>query len=197
MKFRSVALLLLLAIGTRAPAQDVVHLRSAAVVLSDDAVLREEFRRGVVSRAVANDYDMSASYTFAPREFAVRKQAFLDDLAAKGIQTVLILRPLSIGPGTSLESVRNDVAPDVYDRMREFAAEAGKSIDDDLVAIVHLAIYIIVDDGPHLISSGAVWLDESVESQDMAVERLLDLVLSNVNAVRPGIRDHLGLPPLP
>jgi hypothetical protein len=67
---------------------------------------------------------------------------------------------------------------------------------NDLLAVVHLAIYTIDDAGAHLISGGAVWLDEPVENQKEGIERLQELILYNVNAVRPAIRRHFGLPPL-
>jgi hypothetical protein len=60
-----------------------------------------------------------------------------------------------------------------------------------------MAIYVLSDDDPELISAGAVWLDEAVGSQAEGIDRLQDLMLANVDAVRPAIREHLGLAPLP
>lgn len=59
-----------------------------------------------------------------------------------------------------------------------------------------MAIYTIAGRGANLISAGAVRLDEEVEDQAQGIERLQDLILYNVNSVRPAIRRHLGLPPL-
>jgi len=50
---------------------------------------------------------------------------------------------------------------------------------------------------PELVSSGAVWLDEPVTDRAEGIKRLQGLILTNVDAVRPSIRRHLGLPPLP
>jgi hypothetical protein len=80
--------------------------------------------------------------------------------------------------------------------MRAFARELSPSGEEDLLAVVHLAIYLISIDGAELISSGAVWLDEPNPSRDEAIERLQDLIVANVDGVRPAIRQHLGLPPI-
>jgi hypothetical protein len=62
---------------------------------------------------------------------------------------------------------------------------------------VHLAIYTLTAKKPELVSSGAVWLDEPVTDRAEGIKRLQGLILQNVDAVRPSIRRHLGLPPLP
>jgi hypothetical protein len=59
-----------------------------------------------------------------------------------------------------------------------------------------MGIYLLEEGEPELLSSGAVWLDEEVENREQGLERLRALVLGNVDAVRPAIREHLGLPPL-
>jgi hypothetical protein len=80
--------------------------------------------------------------------------------------------------------------------MRAFARELSPSGEDEIIAVVHLAIYLISIDGAELISSGAVWLDEPSPSREEAIERLQNLIVANVNGVRPAIRKHLGLPPI-
>jgi hypothetical protein len=84
----------------------------------------------------------------------------------------------------------------VFGTMRAFASEVTEVDPDHLIAVVHMAIYAISDGAAELLSAGAVWLDEEVESQDVGIDRLLALVLYNVDAVRPAIRRHFGLPPL-
>jgi hypothetical protein len=107
-----------------------------------------------------------------------------------------MLRPAAIGAGSSLESVRNEVDPIVYESMRAFAREVSEPGSDDLIAVVHMAIYTLSDGEARLLSSGAVWLDEEVESQEQGIERLQGLIVANVNAARPAMRERLGLPPL-
>ena len=180
-----------------AVAQEIVRLRSAVVVLSDDIELREQLEQGVVQRARANGYDAVASFSFAPDVDAVNDAGFLDALSEERIQAVLMLRPSAIGPGSSLEATRDQLPPAVFARMREFAGEVSGTDSSEIIAVMHMAIYAITANGPELLSAGAVWLDEEVESRAEGVERLLNLVLYNVDSVRPAIRRHLGLPPLP
>jgi hypothetical protein len=81
--------------------------------------------------------------------------------------------------------------------MREFAGEVSTAGSDDLIAVVHLGIYALFGDEASLLSSGAVWLDEEVPTREEGVARLLELVVANIDSIRPAIRRHLGLPPLP
>ena len=92
--------------------------------------------------------------------------------------------------------MRDQVSPRLLANMRQFARLVSPSDSEDLIAVVHLAIYSIVQGEPELISSGAVWLDEDVGSRQEGIERLQDLIATNIDAVRPEIRRHLGLPPL-
>ena len=82
--------------------------------------------------------------------------------------------------------------------MQQFARQVGKTGEgDDLVAVVHIAIYVLAPTGPRLVSSGAVWLDEEITSREQGIERLKELIATNVDRVRPAIRERLRLPPLP
>ena len=80
--------------------------------------------------------------------------------------------------------------------MQRFARRVSGSGSDDLIAVVHLAIYTLAGDEPALISAGAVWLDEPVADRAEGIKRLQALIVQNVDAVRPAIRQRLGLPPL-
>ena len=80
--------------------------------------------------------------------------------------------------------------------MQAFARELSSSGEEDLLAVVHMGIYLIDEGRAQLISSGAVWLDEENQSQEVGIERLQKLIVTNINAIRPAIREHLGLPPL-
>jgi len=198
--FRFVVLLgSLVAAGTAAQqafAQDQVMTRAAVVALTDDPVLREKFETRLVARARNNNYDAVTSFDIVPDVQDVDNRGFVDELRAHGIQSILMLRPAALGEGSSIESVRAEIAPDMFEKIREFAGEVSASGADDLIAVVHMAIYMIDDDGAELLSAGAVWLDEPVADEDEGIERLQDLIEDNINAVRPAIRRHLGLPPL-
>ena len=190
---------LLLCFATCASAQEVepVRYKAAVVALTDDAQLRMEFERTLVAKARAHNYDAVGSYELVPDVAELNDRRFADTLAANGVRAVLMVRPAAIGPGSSLDAVRNEVSPQMLADMRAFAGEVSSSGGDDLIAVVHLAIYTLAPNSkPELISSGAVWLDEPVEDRTQGIARLQDLILGNVDGVRPAIRQHLGLPPL-
>lgn len=178
--------------AAQAAPQPVIAVRSAIVALVDDPGLRMSFEDQMVTTARAHRYDAVASHSIVP------DVADLDArmLEADGIGAVLMLRPAAVGEGSSLETVRGEVDPEVYEHMRSFAREVSDSGTDDLIAVIHLAIYTLSDGEARLLSSGAVWLDEPVENQEQGIERLQDLIITNIDAARPAMRQRLGLPPL-
>ena len=178
--------------------EPAVRYKAAVVALTDDAALRKTFEDSLVAKAREHDYDAVTSYEIEPNVTRVDRDQFLQALAANGIEAVLMLRPAAIGAGSSLEAVRGEVSDELLRDMQQFAQQVSeKSNADDLVAVVHMAIYVIRGGEPRLVSSGAVWLDEEVESREQGIERLQELIAANVDAVRPAIRMRLGLPPLP
>lgn len=179
-----------------AAAQDIATLKSAVVALSAQPALRAEFEDGLVAKARELQYNAVPSYGLVPDVTDVDNRDFIRQMLANGVGAVLMVRPAAVGPASSLESVKEAVSPSVYANMRAFARELSRSGEDDILAVVHLAIYLISIDGAELIGSGAVWLDEPNPSREEGIERLQDLIVANVNAVRPAIREHLGLPPL-
>ena len=197
MTSRMLTALLLLGLASGALAQTPVTLKSAVVVLSDDPALRAEVEDALVTKAREHNYDAVASHTIVPDIADANSRAFMRTLARSGMQLVLMLRPSAVGEGSSLESVRAEVPPATFEVMREFAGEVSTASTDDLIAVVHLGVYALSDGDASLLSSGAVWLDEQVPTREEGVARLLDLVVTNIDGVRPAIRSHLGLPPLP
>jgi len=173
-----------------------VTLKSAVVALAADPELRAEFESGLVAKARALGYDAVPTYDIIPDVTDVEDPDFVKRLVANDIGAVLMIRPAAVGPGTSLAAVRDSVSPSVYSNMRAFARELSPSGGDDILAVVHLAIYLISIHGAELASSGAVWLDQPNPSREQGISRLQDLIIANVNGVRPAIREHLGLPPL-
>jgi hypothetical protein len=183
------------AVGTAA-AQAPVTYKAAVVALADEPAVRAEFEEALVTKAREHRYEAITSYDIAPEVRDLDDDDFLELLEANGVRAVLMLRPAAIGAGASLESVRNEVSPRLLSDMQRFAKEVSSSETDEMIAVVHMAIYLLENGDPELLSSGAVWLDQEVESREQGLERLRDLVLGNVDAVRPAIRRHLGLPPL-
>jgi hypothetical protein len=174
-------------------AQEPVRYRAAVVALATDPALRAEFERGLVAKAVSHDYDAVTSYDLVPDP---DDPNLLETLAAERVQAVLMVRPAAVGEGSSLDSVRREVTPELLADMRAFAERVSASGADDLIAVVHMAIYTLEGSDAELISAGAVWLDEPVATQAQGIERLQNLIVANVDAARPAIREHLGLAPL-
>ena len=177
--------------------QPPATFKSAVVALTEDAALRQSFETELVAIAKSHAYDAVTSYDITSDVESLDTDAFLDALAARGIQAVLMVRPAAVGEGSSLESVRNEVSNRTFADMQRFAKRPSGPGADDLIAVVHLAIYTLIDKKPELVSAGAVWLDEPVADRAEGIKRLQGLILANVDSVRPSIRRHLGLPPLP
>ena len=179
-----------------AVAQETVIIKSAVVALAAQRKLRADFEEGLVAKALEHNYDAVTSYDLVPDVTDVDDADFIERLASEGVGVILMMRPAAVGAGSTLESVRDAVSPDVYSNLQAFARELSPSGEEDLLAVVHIAIYVIGEAGAQLISAGAVWLDEATPSQEEAIERLQNLVVTNINGIRPAIREHLGLPPL-
>lgn len=189
----ALAFWLLLAPATGEPVQT---WRIAMVALAEDPEVRAGFEEGLAAKLRASDYDAVPSYEIIPEVDDLDDPDTVQRLAAAGVQAVLMTRPAAIGPGSTLESVKNDVSGEVYASMRAFAREISPSNGEELIAVIHTAIYAIGNDGAQMISSGAVWLDETVQTREEGIETLQNLIVAALNKARPAIRQHLGLPPL-
>lgn len=179
-----------------AAAQENVTLKAAVVALRADPELRAEFEEGLVAKALELNYNAVTSYDIVPEVEDLGDPGLLARLVSQGIGAVLMVRPAAVGPNASLESVRDSVSPRVYSNMQAFAREISPTEEEDILAVVHLGIYLITVDRAQLLSAGAVWLDQPNPSSEEAIERLQNLIVANVEGVRPAIREHLGLPPL-
>jgi hypothetical protein len=194
---RVVVLLASFVAATAYAQQPPATFKSAVVALTEDAALRRSFETELVAMAKSHAYDAVTSYDITSDVESLDTDAFLQALASRGIQAVLMVRPAAVGEGASLESVRNEVSSRTFADMQRFAKRPSGPGTDELIAIVHLAIYTLTAKKPELVSAGAVWLDEPVVDRADGIKRLQGLILANVDAVRPSIRRHLGLPPLP
>jgi len=171
--------------------------KAAVVALTEDAALRQSFESELVALAKSHSYDAVTSYDITSDVNNLDTDAFLKALSDRGVQAVLMVRPAAVGEGSSLEALRNEVPSRTLADMQKFAKRPSGPGANDLIAVVHLAIYTLTAKKPELVSSGAVWLDEPVTDRAEGIKRLQGLILTNVDAVRPSIRRHLGLPPLP
>ena len=170
--------------------------KAAVVALTDDPALRADFERTLVAKAREHNYDAVTSYDLVPTVTDVDNREFVDTMLANKVDLVLLLRPAAIGPGSSLDSVRKEVNAKTLTDMRDFAKKVSGSDGDDLIAVVHMAVYLFYTRDPVVISSGAVWLDEPVQDRAEGIARLQDLVLETIDAARPAIRRHYRLAPV-
>lgn len=181
-----------------AVAQPVMRYKLAMVALTQDPAVRVEFEDGLAAKFRANDYDAVASHGIIPSVDDLDNTDIVRRLSEAGIQGIVMMKPAAVGPGSSLESVKGEVSEEDYGSMRRFAREISPSHDeDDLIAVIHTASYIIRDKRAELLSSGAVWLDQPVETQEEGIDKLQDLIVTNMNKARPAIREYLRMPPLP
>ena len=181
-----------------ASSQETVRYKLAMVALTEDPDVRVEFEDGLAEKFRANNYDAVTSYDIIPEVKDLDNADVIRRLSQAGVQGVVMMKPAAVGPGSTLESVKDDVSNEVYSNMRSFAREISPSHqEDELVAVMHTAIYLILGSRTQLLSSGAVWLDQPVETEEEGIEKLQDLIVTNMNKARPAIRRHLGLPPLP
>jgi hypothetical protein len=175
--------------------QDRIY-KAAVVALTDDPALRADFERQLVAKAREHNYDAVTSYDLAPSITDVDDREFVDTMLANKVDLVLLLRPAAIGPDSSLDSVRKEVSAKTLTDMRDFAKKVSDSDGADLIAVVHMAVYLFYGRDPVVISSGAVWLDEPVQDRAEGIARLQDLVIETIDAARPAIRRHYRLAPL-
>ncbi len=170
--------------------------KAAVVALTEDPALRADFERTLAAKAREHNYDAITSYDLAPNVTEVDNKEFIDTMLANKVDVVLLLRPAAIGPGSSLDSVRKEVSAKTLTDMRDFARKVSDSDGDDLIAVVHMAVYLFYTRDPVVISSGAVWLDEPVQDRAEGIARLQDLVLETLDAARPAIRRYYRLAPV-
>jgi hypothetical protein len=169
--------------------------KATVVALTQDPALRADFERQFVAKAREHNYDAVPSYDLVPTITDVRDKAFVDTMLANKVDLVLLVRPAAIGPGASLDSVRKEVSAKTLTDMRDFAKKVSNSNGNDLIAVIHQAVYLFYGREPEVISSGAVWLDEPVQDRGEAITRLQDLMLENLDAARPSIRRFYRMNP--
>ena len=179
-----------------AATQEAVLYKAAICVLLEDPAVRADFEESLAAKFRQHNYDAIAAYGFLPDITGVDDAGFAERLAAEGIQVILMLRPAAIGAGSTLESVREEFSPEIYSDIEAFAREISASGGKDLFAVVHMAIYLITEDGAELISSGASWLEGEAESREQGIEQLQNLIVGIVDKTRPLLRQRLGIPPL-
>jgi hypothetical protein len=171
--------------------------KMAVVALTSDPALRSDFERQLVAKARAHNYDAVTSYDLVPTVTDVDDKTFIDTMLANKVDLVWLLRPAAIGSDASLDSVRKEVSAKTLTDMKDFAKKVSKSTGNDLIAVIHMAVYLFYGRSPEVITSGAVWLDEPVQDRAEGASRVQDLALENLDAARPALRRYYRLAPIP
>ena len=78
-----------------------VTYKAAVVALTDDAALRQSFETELVAAAKSRAYDAVTSYDITSDVENLDRDKFLEALAARGVQAVLMVRPAAVGEGSS------------------------------------------------------------------------------------------------
>ncbi|HEX5420372.1 MAG TPA: hypothetical protein VFY39_10260, partial [Gammaproteobacteria bacterium] len=162
--------------------------RFAVVVLVDDPKLRADLEDGVAAQLEGHGLDPVASHALAPNVRDVAKSDFLAVLKSRHVAGVFMLRPAPLGPGSSLQTVRSSVTPQMLRDFRAFAKRVSRIGPRESPAVVHIGVYLLEDGEPMLFTAGATWLDSDAGSRDEAVARLEHLVALNLEQAAPAIR---------
>jgi hypothetical protein len=165
--------------------------RTAVVALVKDAKFRAQLEDSLVTKGRTHGFDLVASHQLVAdtREFAEGRPPAL--LRRQGISVIVMVRPASVGAGVTLESVRDSLPPGLYSQMHRFADQTSPADVEDLIAVVHVAIYSLATDEPTLVTAGAVWLNEPVATREEGIAKLEDMLLQNVEAAREQIKRDL------
>ena len=103
--------------------EPVRNYRIAMVALTEDPEVRREFEDGLVSKAKAFKYDAVTSYDIVPEVTELENRDVVSRLSEAGVQSIVMMKPAAVGPGSTLESVKDEVSNEVYANIRSFARE--------------------------------------------------------------------------
>ncbi len=189
----SVCLLLLI---TPLQAQEAPqYLRFSVIAMAPDFGTRVAFEDALVSMLRLDDYDAVSSHTVLPVNIPAAPSAARDLLLQADIHAVLVLRPLASVAGGSITAAQASLSPESYGSLSAFIRDyRGDNFESQ--AVVHVMGFLLEEQQSQLFWQGVVWLDESVDTQQEAIDRLVTLVRFNLNQSRPALRQYLGLPPL-
>ena len=190
-----ISLLLLLSGCTQTVVLNIHRAKFAVVAVADKIDDRTEVENTVSARLQNHDFDAVASHTLIPGDFRVQDKSFRNQLINKGIVAVLVLRPIEVGPGSSIESVVNYVESHTYSTVQDFVAEY-RGDDFTTQVVVEIGGYRLTQTQTAKIWEGVVWLDGEVENREAGIAKFSDLILANVQNWRTQLRESAGLPPL-
>lgn len=170
-------------------------LKFTVVALSKEHNIRRDFENELVKKLRANNYDAITSYSLLPDISSLRDPELRLKLQEEGIQGVLLLRPIDIGEQASIQSAQKQIAPRAYDSIEAFVTDY-RGGDFSTQAVVQVSGFLLSEAHTANFWQGIIWLDDSVETRQEGIEKLSELVLSNLNASRGYLRKRLGFKPL-
>ena len=170
-------------------------LRFTVMALSDSNESRRAFENQLVNRLSEDRYDVIASYELISDLNTVRTDQIRSRLLESGIQAILILRPLEMAEGVELSAAQLQMSPGEFTSVSQFI-NAYRGDNFEIRTIVQIVGFLLQNDGVRLFWHGTIWLDDTVETEQNRIDKLVDLVQFNLNNSRSALRAQLGLPPL-
>lgn len=170
-------------------------LRFTVMALSDSNESRRAFENQLVNRLSEDRYDVIASYELISDLNTVRTDQIRSRLLESGIQAILILRPLEMAEGVELSAAQLQMSPGEFTSVSQFIS-AYRGDNFEIRTIVQIVGFLLQNDGVRLFWHGTIWLDDTVETEQNRIDKLVDLVQFNLNNSRSALRAQLGLPPL-
>lgn len=195
-KFRQLTYVCLLLLGCQVQAQETPqYLRFSVIAMAPYFATRVAFEEALVSMLRLDNYDAVPSHSVLPVEIPAEQSAARELLLDAGIHAVLVLQPLASGEGGSITAAQAALSPESYGSLSSFISDyRGDNFESQ--AVVHVMGFLLDEQQSRLFWQGVVWLDESVDTQQEAIDKLVNLVRFNLNQSRPALRQYLGFPPL-
>lgn len=169
-------------------------LKFTVVVLSKEQAIRHYFEEKLVKNLRVNNYDAIASHSLIPDISKLRDPELRQKLQKEGIKGVLLLRPIDIGSQASIASVQEEISPKAYDSIEAFVTDYREG-NFSTQAVIQVTGFLLTAEQETNFWQGIIWLDENVKTREEGIEKLSDLVLSNLNASRGYLRKRLGFKP--
>ncbi|MAM70844.1 MAG: hypothetical protein CMP91_06885 [Gammaproteobacteria bacterium] len=171
------------------------YLRFTVMAMAPDLETRMIFEDELVRVLREDDYDVVASHTLVPEISPAVSLEVRQALIEAGIQAALVLRPLATGNDASITAAQEALSQQTYTSLAAFINDyRGHNFESQ--AVVHVLGFLLDPQQSRLFWQGVIWLDDTVETQEQAIEKLVELVQFNLNQSRTVLRHQLGLPPL-
>ena len=190
-----ILLLLLLSGCSQAVVLNIHRAKFAVVVLSDELDERIEVEDKISAKLQNHDFDAVASHKLVSRRFRVQDKSFRNQLIKQGVVAVLVLRPIEVGPDSSIKSVVAYVQSHNYSTVEKFVADY-RGDDFTTTVVVEVGGFRLRQTQTAKIWEGVVWLDGQVADREAGIAKLSDLILANLQKFRTQLRESAGLPPL-